>query len=629
MTANATLCLATVEFLSKHAPFDNMKAEDLTFIAERLALAYYPEGHIVLEPEMGAPAYFYIVQRGAIRVDGATSGPTQDTHALLEEGECFPIGAASGDRPTVNRYTAAEDTFCYQLASADFHQLLQQSSEFNRFCTAYLATLLGQTHLNMQQSFQQKALEQQGMAASLSRLIRREPITCAPDTSLAEAFTAMHAARAGSMVITEAGVPIGILTQSDLLPRVLLPNTPLDTPISQVMTHAPFTLSEHATAYDATLAMATRGIRHVLAVDGAGRLRGVISERDLFAMQRVGLRELRQRIEHASDLASLVQAGQDLQQLSYNLLAQGLGPEQLTQFVSAMNDCIVRQVIALTLPKHDLHDVQWCWLAFGSEGREEQTFSTDQDNGLVYLSERPEEEVKPNLLAFAAEVVAGLDQCGFPLCQGHIMASNPDLTLSLNAWQRKFSHWISSPDPKALLAATIFFDLRPLAGEESLAQRLTKYLLHHVSSNTMFQHMLAGNALSSHVPLGLVRDFVTETHQGQSGWLDLKKSGARLFVDAARVLALAHGVAATNTLSRLEQTAPKSGIHPDVLHAILDAFRFIQLLRLRLQQEPNTDKSRANLLRVDELNPLERRMLKESLQQARRLQSHLKTRYSL
>ena len=63
----------------------------------------------------------------------------------------------------------------------------------------------------MQQAFQQKALEQQGMAASLSRLIRREPITCPPDTSLAEAFTAMHAARTGSMVITEAGVPIGIL----------------------------------------------------------------------------------------------------------------------------------------------------------------------------------------------------------------------------------------------------------------------------------------------------------------------------------------------------------------------------------------------------------------------------------
>ena len=39
---------------------------------------------------------------------------------------------------------------------------------------------------------------------------------------------------------------------------------------------------------------------------------------------------------------------------------------------------------------HELPYVPWCWMVFGSEGRLEQTLSTDQDNGLVFSAESPE-----------------------------------------------------------------------------------------------------------------------------------------------------------------------------------------------------------------------------------------------
>jgi signal-transduction protein with cAMP-binding, CBS, and nucleotidyltransferase domain len=87
---------------------------------------------------------------------------------------------------------------------------------------------------------------------------------------------------------------------SDLLDRVVLADLPLTAPISQAMSPDPFMLEEHATAYDAMLAMATHGIRHVLVTDAEGKLTGVVSERDLFALQRVGLRQIRQTIESAA-----------------------------------------------------------------------------------------------------------------------------------------------------------------------------------------------------------------------------------------------------------------------------------------------------------------------------------------
>jgi len=621
--ANATLLGANLAFLREHAPFDGMETPSLDFLARRLELAYFPEGSVLLEPGMGVPPHFYIVQRGAIRVEGADGGEP----ASLLAGECFPIGAASGERPSVNRYTAAQDSFCYRLARADFLALLGQSPVFNRFCNAYLASLLGQTHLRMQQALQQKTLEQQNLAAPLLTLIRRAPLACPASMALADAFAAMAAQQAGSIVVVDADRPVGILTQSDLLPRVVLPATPLSTPIGEVMTAAPHTLPESATVYDATLAMATHGIRHVLLTDPAGRLSGVISERDLFAMQRVSLRQLRQQVERAADIAALAAAADDLRKLALNMLAQGWGSEQLTRFVSAMNDGIVRRAIALTLDRHELSGIRWCWLAFGSEGREEQTFSTDQDNGIVFECDGDPNDAHARLVAFAGDTVAALDRCGFPLCQGNIMASNPELTLTLDAWRQRFSRWIAAPEPKALLAATIFFDLRALAGDETLAQSLSSHLFASAQGNTMFQHMLAANALSTQPPLGLLREFVTETVNGEGGYLDLKKSGARLFVDAARVLALAQGVASSHTLTRLEQAGRKSGIAQEELEAMLDAFRFIQLLRMQGGQ--STGHGQANLVRVDALNPLERRMLKVSLQQARKLQAHLKLRYAL
>jgi len=55
--------------------------------------------------------------------------------------------------------------------------------------------------------------------------------------------------------------------------------------------------------------------------------------------------------------------------------------------------------------------------------------------------------------------------------------------------------------------------------------------------------------------LGLISDFITEDEGDGRGTIDLKKSGARLFTDAARVLALAAGVTHTNTVQRLRQAA--------------------------------------------------------------------------
>ncbi len=632
--AREMLVSATIDFLRAHPPFDRMEADALRFLGERLRLAYYARDTLILGPAAGRVTVFRIVQRGRVGVRSASELAALDAAALtLTSGEGFSIGALLAQRPTTSRYTALDDVFCYELTAPDFFELLQASAAFNRHCTQYLASLLGQSRQQLQSQFAQHVAEQQTMSSPLAALIKRAPLSTRAQRTIRETIEAMAGAGVGSMVVVdEDSQPLGIFTQSDVLKRVVLRGVALDAPIGEVMSPQPHTLPLAASAYDAALAMAMHGVRHVLAVDDGGRLAGVVSERDLFTLQRVGLRQIRQSIDAANSLETLQQAAADVRQLAVNLLAQGVGAEQITQFVSALNDTLTRRIIALRLETHDLYGIDWAWLSFGSEGRDEQTFATDQDNGIVFVCTdiMDREQTQLRLLDLARDVNADLDRCGFPLCTGKIMASNPELCLTIDEWDLRFERWIRTPEPQALLNATIFFDFRPLFGHANLADRMRLSLLRRARDNPLFLRLLAANALSVAPPLGTFRDFVTDADPEHPGTIDLKKYGARLFIDAARVFALAHDVAATNSVQRLRQVAPQMGISNDEAAAVVDAFNFVQLMRLRHQHAAQTQGRAAdNRIRPDELNEVERRILKEAFRQARKLQQRLKLDYQL
>jgi CBS domain-containing protein len=625
---------ASIAFLKKHAPFNKMSGEALQDFAQKAELAFYPAGSTIVGPESGNVRYFYLIETGKVQARQAGEVTVTEYSILsLSPGESFPIGAVTAGRPSTNNYLAVEDTYCYQLPAPDFMRLMTASPEFSLFCTQYIASLLNQSRQQLQQQFAQRASEQQTLNSPLSGVGARAPLSITPETPVRVALETMSKAKVGSLVIAAADKkPVGIFTRSDLLDRVVLADLPHSAPISQAMSANPFMLEEQATAYDAMLAMATHGIRHVLVTDAEGHLTGVVSERDLFALQRVGLRQIRQTIEEALTVEALQQSVSDVRQLSFNMLAQGIGAEQMTQFISALNDAITRRVIQLNLDHHRFDGIEWAWLAFGSEGRDEQTFSTDQDNGIVFTCDDDAalDTLRQRFLAFAGAVNRDLDRCGFPLCKGNIMASNPQWCLSLKEWKNQFSNWIRIPHPDALLNATIFFDFRPLFGHTDLADLMRRHLLAQTADNPMFLRAMAKNALDVEPPLGKIRDFLTDLEPGQPGKIDLKKYGSRIFVDVARIYALASGVHNTNSVQRLRIAAKRLSIREDEINAVLEGLDFIQLLRLQHQYlEGEPGRQGDNLIDPDKLNELDRRILKESFRQARKIQTRLKLDYQV
>jgi len=262
---------------------------------------------------------------------------------------------------------------------------------------------------------------------------------------------------------------------------------------------------------------------------------------------------LARRTDAAKDVGTLAELASEARGVAIGLIDQDAGAGLVTHVLSALNDRLTRRVVALVAPRHRLPAAGWCWLTMGSEGRGEQTFVTDQDNGLVFSAADHAEAraLRPLFLAMAQEVNNALDACGIPLCKGGIMAGNEQWCLSVEEWQRHFSAWILTPEPQALLNATIFFDFRAQHGDESLALAMRQHLQRIAPQAAGFLHMMAANAVAVEPPLGRLRDFVSE--EGVPGRIDLKKHGSRLFVDAARVFALSAGIAPIATVERLEK----------------------------------------------------------------------------
>lgn len=617
--------------LSRFEPFNRMDEGALNTLIAKLSVVFIPAGEDVLTPESGTPRFLWIVKQGKIQSRQAAGVSVMDyTTHTMQPGECFPLGSVIAQRPSTNAYTALEDSFCYRIPAEDFIALTEQCSPLQMFCLQYVASLLNQSRKQLQTQFSQRASESQAMTTPLGQLLENETnFSVLPTTPLRSALEAMHKQHLGNVVVVdEEQKVLGVLTRTDVIGRVLLAGVDLSRPITEVMSADPFTLPSSSSAYDAALIMANRGIHHILVVDANQKFKGVISERNLFALQRIGIGQIRSTIEASQSVSALQQASLDIRQLALNLLQQGIAAEQLTQFISALNDALTRRILELQLEKHDLAGVEWSWLAFGSEGRHEQTLSTDQDNGILFIcpEDQEQEALRQRLLAFASAVNHDLAACGFPLCKGNIMASNPDLCLTLEEWRGKFATWIREPRPDALLNATIFFDFRVLVGKEALADNLRHYLLALTSACPAFLKMLAANALDVEPPLGTFRDFVVDS----DGKLDLKIGGARLFVDGARILALRNGVEATSTQQRLRLGGSRAGIPPEDLSAMIDGFHFIQQLRLRNQNaDIDVNNMGDNIIKPDDLNELDRRILKEAFKQAKKLQIKLKLDYQL
>ncbi len=623
--------------LMRHPPFSAMDAQHVHALLGGAGERYFAPGETVWSPAHGVTTQVFLVRQGEVigHRSGLDTGAEAESGAALsagalhfEAGDLFPVAAALARRVVSATYQAASDLFCLVLPVQALESVARESPPLAGFLAGKTLQLLEMSRRAAQTSM---ALQEQSLDRELRSMLRGPPATCAPDTKLRDVLQTMHGRRIGSMLVVDAqGGLLGIFTRQDVLDKVALAGRSLDDAVSDVMTQPAYALDVAQRVDEAALLMARHSITHVPLLDG-GRVVGIVSERDLFAMQRLSLRQVGADIRHAPSAVALQEAAHAIRGLARSLVGQGMQARPLTALISHLNDMLAERLAQILAAEHGLDLSQACWLGFGSEGRSEQTIATDQDNGLAFISANPELD-RAKWLRFGDAMCRALDACGYPLCKGGIMASNPACCLSVDEWLRRFDHWIGHGSPEDLLKSAIFFDLRPLAGHRELGLNLQRHIAERAQAVPRFLKMLAADALRRQPPLNWLGGM--QTHAlGKSQVLDLKLHGTAVFVDAARLQGLAHGITETSTRRRFEAAAIKRGSDPRQAQTWSAAFEYLQMLRLQAQLDPSALPSvkggHPNEVAPALLNDIDRRLLKESLRMGQLLQQELRLDYGL
>lgn len=206
------------------------------------------------------------------------------------------------------------------------------------------------------------------------------------------------------------------------------------------------------------------------------------------------------------------------------------------------------------------------------------------------------------------------------------MASNPELCISQHEWLERFARWIEQGSPQDLLNASIFFDFRALAGNESLLEPLRAYVVKYAEATPRFIKLLVENSLQWKVPFNWLGGLETKELDGQQ-IIDIKLQGTAIVVDCARIYSLANGIAAVNTRERLAAIGRVLNLHESESDAWIAAFEYLQTLRLAAQIDGHAIGGNPNAVAIEGLNSVDKTILRESLSEVRNLQQRLELDY--
>ncbi|PTY37445.1 hypothetical protein BGP77_13150 [Saccharospirillum sp. MSK14-1] len=618
--SNADDLKDVVDFLAETLPFSALPAEDRLDVAQRLSVDYIPRH--ANQPLALAPT-LYIIRTGAFELRTA-DGELLDR---LGEHDLFGINTLLNGNPEGLTVYPIEDALVYKLSSEAVKAFSAQYEPMGDF---FQQVSSQRNRLNrLARNRQSKPRLETQLTQSVRDVITADatPVGCVPTTSIQQAAQLMRDERVSSLMLLDGDVLGGIVTDRDIRNRVVAEGLDLQLPVSNIATTDPIFIDAGALLFDAQKMMSQHRVHH-LPVMEQGRVIGMITATDLVRAQQVSPLFLIDDIQRQNDLDSLSELRHRIPALIHNWVQADISPVEMGRVLAAIGDAFVQRCIALAQQELGDAPMRFAWLAFGSQARMDQTFASDQDNALI-LEREPNQPEADYFRKLANWVCPALAKCGYVLCPGDIMASNPQWRLSVADWQARFNEWVDAASPKTLLNSSIFFDLRVIDGDADLLAPVQKNLLARTPKADLFLALMTQTAVRNRPPLGFFRRFVVESGGAHEDALDLKHRGVALINDLARIHALAGGLSAVGTHARLQAAMDAGLLEADAGHSLMEAWHLIAALRIEEQSEAvRRGEKPTSFLDPDALSPLTRAHLKDAFGTIQEAQQMALNRYA-
>lgn len=618
------------DHMGRHPPFDRLSEDLLDDVAATVEVSYYRAGSQILSSDQVIDTLFYI-RSGAVEIHRHNG----ELYNRLGEGDIFGQFGLLRQQKIRFPAKAIEDTLAYRVPKATFDRLCDRDDNFADF-----VELSGS---RLKNTVEQRERDNDMMVARVRRLVARSPVMISASATVEQAARRMTDEQVTAILVFEPAPDrpadhfidaegdacrlVSILTDADLRAQVLAKGLSAQTPVSRVVEAGLITIQSDESVYEAMLAMLRNNIQH-LPVLHRRRPVGVVHLSDIVRYETHSSLYLVSSIANQSTVNGLVRLMPDIRASFIRLVEQGATSHMIGSAMATIGRAVMRRLVELAEAELGPPPVPYCLMVHGSMARDEQTLLTDQDNAMI-LDDRYDPAAHSRYFAtLAGRICDGLDACGYPYCNGGIMASNTQWRQPLSVWKGYFRDWIDNPDPQRLLHSSIFFDLDAVHGDEHCVEQLQDLIATRAAHNARFLAALARNALNRTPPLGLFRTFVMERDGKQVNVINLKRRGTAPMVDLIRVHALAAGSRAQNTFDRLDDIDAAKILPDGQAERLRHALEFIAITRIRFQADDvRDDRPADNDIEPETVTADDRHHLKDAFQVLSNAQKFLRFRY--
>ena len=229
--------------------------------------------------------------------------------------------------------------------------------------------------------------------------------------------------------------------------------------------------------------------------------------------------------------------------------------------------------------------VPFALISMGSDGREEQTLITDQDNLIVY-GDGGGEAADAYFREFSSRLVDGLEEAGFMRCTGDIMPTNQTWRGSYSQWRKRLFSIVRyevEDIGKNVMDLIVMSDARYVVGDQKLASELIEMI--RSMERDYFQVLwgMAKAATEMKLALGFMKRIWTESTGQHKGEFNVKLLAWAPLVMNVRILAINQSIPATSTLERISLLETEGSFSSSFARDLVDAYHILTKQRILIQ----------------------------------------------
>jgi len=616
---------------SQLPPFSVLPQKEQKAILNSFSYEKISKDTVLLEQELTRIEKFYTLSSGTGHYY------FEDRNVKILKGKLNPgdnfggISILFNEGISIRSLELLEDSVFVTLDAIFFLDLCQNYPLFQK----YFACEFGNCMLNksfagiISRQIRDKEFSLPFFNRPISSIFKPNISTCVRETTIQEAAIKMSRNNASAILIKNKDQSIeGIVTDADFKHKVVTGKHHSSEPISAIMSSPLISISSDCQVFEAFLNMHRNDKRHVAVFSQSGDITGIISQKDLVSTQTESVYLLIKTALSARSMREIENIHPKLEKTLFDPLRNGANPEYITRLITACSDAVTHKIITFSMEKAGPPPCRFVFLTMGSEGREEQTLISDQDNAIVYEDTDNPEKTKAYFDALSILICDQLNMAGYSFCKGGNMAKNPKWCQPLSQWKKYFNTWIRNSSPENLLYFSIFFDFRGTYGDLALSNELKSFLLSAIKDEPGFLRILTENALNFKPPIGIFGKLIVEAEGDQKGALDLKLVLLPI-IDFTRIYALKNGISQTNTLTRLFRLYTRHVLtgkeHLDIVRA------YNYLMRLRFMRQITTimdeQKKPDNHINPQNLSSIDHILLKETFRIIEKLQQKLELEF--